>query len=406
MKIKRMIFVILFFFILIILGGYALITQEKSNISFLEKRELSYIKPLSINNWLSKEFQESVDSSISDNFLERNNWLKYYNKTNMELNTIGNKILLILFNGKLDQRYSIQKVNERISYIKEISYLIRNPYTFDETFENAIKNNIKKINSLADKYKGVRFYIYIPTMANETNIFDTDVQRYNYMDIFHEATVPVKKLEIHNIYEFKKMYFKTDHHWSHIGSYQGYTDILGLLFDGHENPRIPIKEVKFDSVNFYGSHSRAIAHSIELEGDSISKYIFDLPEYKLYINGELTEEYGHYNDYVKGDIDNTKDFDHYNWMYQRREAEIIFVTNQEERDNILVISDSYSNAIRDTLASHFNKSIFINLDQYQRTYGIFEIEEYLNKYNVDKVLVMVVLTNYFPDGELKYLKSD
>ncbi len=404
MKIKKIIFVIVFLTSLSIFGLYALINQEKSNISYLEKRHLSYVETLSVNNWLTRKFQESIDSTITDNFWMRNDWLKYYNKTNMKLNSIGNKILFILFNSKSEQKFSIQKVNEKISFIKELSYLIRNPYIYDETVEKGIKSNIEKINFLHDKYENIEFYIYLPTMPHEANIFDFGTESADYLKLFYETKIPFKKLEIHNIYQLKEMYFKTDHHWTKVGAYRGYTDIIELLFDELENPKIPVNEEKFNDIDFYGSHSRDIAHSIELEGDSISKYVFDLPEYKLYINNVLTEEYGNYGAYVKGVVNNTKGFDHYNWMYQRREAEIIFDTDQKNLDNILVISDSMSNAIRDILASHFNQSIFVNLDKYERDIGDFQIEEYLNRRDIDKVLVMVSLGNYFPTGELKHLK--
>ncbi len=128
-----------------------------------------------------------------------------------------------------------------------------------------------------------------------------------------------------------------------------------------------------------------------------------MPEYDLLVNGEEMEEYGHFSEYIKDNIDNSKDFDHYNWLYESRKGEIIFDTHRDDKNNILIISDSMSNAIRDVLASHFNKSIFINLDTYQRKYGDFIIENYLAKNKIDKVLFMNTLDNYKSDGEMKYL---
>ena len=90
-------------------------------------------------------------------------------------------------------------------------------------------------------------------------------------------------LRVEMIDDFQQMYFKTDHHWNHIGAYKGYVDIINLLFEGKEQPYIPIGK-SFRNVNFYGSHQKNCLFN-EVEADNIGKYLFKLPEYKMYING-------------------------------------------------------------------------------------------------------------------------
>ncbi len=403
MSARRILFLIIIFSSMFFLGGYSVIKQNETSISYLENRELNYIKSLTVNNWLGKEFQSSVDNAIIDNFWKRNDWLKYYNKLNMNLNILGNKTMSLLFSKHLINIVDLQSINDSISFINDISYLIRKPYIYNENLEQAIKNNIHKIELLSERYQNVEFYIYLPLMVNENDMFWNTEKDKSYLRLFDSINLPFEKFEVNSIYDIKKLYFSTDHHWSHLGSYQGYKEIIDLLFEGQEKAMIPIYEKEFNNVNFFGSHSRAIAHSVDIRGDTISKFIFELPNYKFFVDGEQMTEYGHYSDYANGKIDNRKDFDHYNWMYQGRKGIITFDTGQANLENILVISDSMSNPIRDVLASHFNKSIFINLDEYQRIYGDFKIEEYINDYNIDKVLVMVVLGNYFDEGELKLL---
>ena len=81
----------------------------------------------------------------------------------------------------------------------------------------------------------------------------------------------------------------------------------------------------------------------------------------------------------------------------------MFDTNRNHLENILIISDSMSNPIRDVIASHFNKSIFINLDMYNSEIGEFNIDDYISEYKVKKVLIMDILSNYFPSGEMDKL---
>lgn len=406
MNVKKILFVLVIIIGMGALGAYPLMNQKESNVSNLEKRELSYSKPLTISNWIAKEFQTSIENTVTDNFWRRSQLVQHYNKLNANISIVGNKIMSACLEKYLGQRIILRNINDKVSYMNEISYLVYNPLVYDEEIEKEIGKNLEKIKCLDYVNKGTSFFVYIPLVSNQNIMVDISGVSERYLNLFVESKIPVKSLQVGDVEDLKKTYFGTDHHWSHIGAYQGYTDIIKLLFGGKEKEKVPISEEILEDVNFYGSFSRSIAHTIDMKGDSISKYVFDLPDYKLYINGILTEEYGHYSDYINGDIDGDKDFDHYNWLYQAREAEIMFVTNQENLENILVIADSMSNPIRDVLASHFNRTLFINLDRYQGMYGEFEIQEYIDKYKIDKVLVMLTLDNYFPEGDMKYFNVE
>jgi len=405
MKIRNKYLAIIFILTIALLGSYILFIKDKPEISQLEKRRLSNIEKATIKNWINRDFQNSIEDTMADHFVERNLWLKQYNKLEMSLNYISDKFISILFNKEKEQQISIQKVNDKVNLvtIDDEKYLIRPSYIYNEAVEKGIVDNINKINYLRKKYEDVNFYVYIPTMPHYSHLFDVESCGRLYLDLFDKLEVPHTRLEISTISDFQEMFFKTDHHWNHVGSYQGYVDIINLLFNGKEKPDTPIINKTFDNIEFYGSLSAQIAHSIDFGGDKLCKYIFQLPEYKLYINGEIVEEYGNYDKYVNGEIDKTPGFDHYNNLYQSRQSEIIFDTNRDNYDNILVISDSYSNPIRDVIASQFNKSIFINLDKYNSNIGKFNLDQYIEEYEINKVLFMKVLGSYFPDGELKYL---
>ncbi len=403
MKIRRILFILVISIITIFLSGYALLKQKDENISYIENRRLTSIRGLSIDSWLNKDFQVSVENALADNIYKRNEWLKLYNRLNMKFVEVGSKAVNIVLKKGEDESISISPINDKISLIKDTGYLVRNPMVYDDEIAKEISYNFGKIVLLSDKYENIDFYIYIPLMANENEIFEVNSSDKSYFEIFQNSDIPLDFLKINNIYDLKSMYFSTDHHWSHRGAYQGYIDIISLLFDGKEKAKVPVKEEEIKEVKFYGSHSRSIAHSLDFGGDNISKYIFELPEYEFFVDGEKMEEYGGLSEYLNGTLENSKDIDYYEWLYQSRKGEIIFDTHNDDRSNILIISDSMSNAIRDVIASHFNKSIFINLDMYQRTYGNFAIENYLNKYEIDKVLFMNVLSNYTVVGEMKNL---
>lgn len=401
---RNKVLVITFILCLALIGTYILIIKDKPEVSQLENRRLSQVRKLTINSWLTKEFQESVEITIADHYVGRSKWIKYYNKFEMDLNDLGSKLITTLYNEN-SIRQGVQAVNSNISVvlIEDSQYLIRSLYTYDQIVEKVINHNIDIVNNLNKKYAEVDFYVYIPVMAHETNIVDTDKTAEMYLNLFQKLDIPYKQLDVRNTLDFQEIYYKTDHHWNHEGAYNGYLDIISILFNGEEKANSPIGKDCYNDISFYGSHSRRIAHSLEIEADRLCKYRFDLPEYKIHIDGSTVAEYGNLIKYINGDIDKTKGFDHYNFLYQSRRAEIIFETDREDYENILIISDSMSNPIRDIIAMHFNKSVFINLDMYQTYKGEFDIKQYIEDYKVNKVLIMVALGNYFPEGELKYL---
>lgn len=61
-------------------------------------------------------------------------------------------------------------------------------------------------------------------------------------------------------------------------------------------------------------------------------------------------------------------------------CEIIYNYNRPEKENLLIISDSFSNAINEIIASHFNRTYIIDLRQNKE----FEPNEYIQKIEGEK----------------------
>ena len=68
--------------------------------------------------------------------------------------------------------------------------------------------------------------------------------------------------------------------------------------------------------------------------------------------------------------------------------------------NLLIIGDSYTNAINKLIATHFNKTYDVDLRHYKETFNEeFIINEYIEENDIDKVLIIVnydlLLDEYF-----------
>ena len=78
---------------------------------------------------------------------------------------------------------------------------------------------------------------------------------------------------------------------------------------------------------------------------------------------------------------------YYGNYYGGDDGEIIFSTNNKKLDNILIIGESYDNAILKLLEEKFKTTISIDLRNYNHYMKKdFDFDYYVKKYKIDKVL--------------------
>ena len=110
--------------------------------------------------------------------------------------------------------------------------------------------------------------------------------------------------------------------------------------------------------------------------------MFDFPEHITYINGEKVNDYGSQNNFEMNNIS-------YGMYYGGDDAEIIFDYNNPTKENILIIGESYDNAILKLISTHYNKTFSIDLRHYERQFGKkFNYLEYIKKNNINKTLLI------------------
>ena len=76
-------------------------------------------------------------------------------------------------------------------------------------------------------------------------------------------------------------------------------------------------------------------------------------------------------------------------MYGDDVGELIFDTGRRERPNILVMGESYDNAVLKLLAGHYNQLHSIDLRHYETQKGYaFNMSEYIRKNDISTVLFL------------------
>ena len=87
--------------------------------------------------------------------------------------------------------------------------------------------------------------------------------------------------------------------------------------------------------------------------------------------------------------------DHYRELYGADFGEIVY-DYKNDKENLLIIANSYSNSINGLIASHFNKTYIVD----PRHYKNFNYQSYITNNNIDKVLVIGNIS-LFDDESIK-----
>ena len=159
-----------------------------------------------------------------------------------------------------------------------------------------------------------------------------------------------ERFEMTDFEEFSRCFYRTDHHWNEEGSYRGYLELLDFL--GIADEPIARGEKVLLSKTFAGSKTQSPGVSSFRE--SFYAYKYDCPAMLTVENGVAVENYGKQDEYFAGNGELPPIT--YGNFYGGDMGEIIFDTGDLSKENILILGESYDNAVLRLLASHFHKT--------------------------------------------------
>lgn len=283
-------------------------------------------------------------------------------------------------------------------------YLVENCHQFiTSQYLKNIKTNAAQLNENVPLGGNVKKYVYFiessrsadlnSDLSGENEIYTLIKEQFE-ADGF--ATLALEKPE-----DYLNWFYKTDHHWNYKGSYQGYCDIVRMILGPDEPLAVPAETVTFPDIPFSGAYNSKLGYSKSDEPFTV--YRFDnLPEYTALINGSPSKSYGRARTYYTGKYPRLTEYNHYANYYGGDPGELIIDTNQSEKPNLLLISNSYSNAVTHLLAKHFNRIFAIDSRFYKlRMEKDFHIQKYIKTNNIDIVLEMGDMAFFIHSFSLK-----
>ena len=378
-----------FLLLILLIIGLSILIKPQTKESILEKRPLALNTDIKFNNLLDGSLLTKTDTVLKDQFFKRDFLMqKYY-----ESKIFFNKVIA----GSSNEG-SFQYLSDNVIEI-DGEYLINNILIYNEDNMNMASSKGYNINEMDLKYPDVKTYVYMPTRLEEIYYVPSDsIENFgheykrNFLIQLNE-NISSEALKLNSFDDHKEYYYKTDFHWNNKGGYAGYSDIINMIGKDFniDAPREIENEVCYP-YEFRGNISSEIGKVSTY--DNICDYkLKGIGEYKRYVNGEESYLDDTKDKYAKQGNDSM--FSDYDVYFGNNDYERIYDFNQEDKPNVLVFVDSYFNVIQEWFASHFNKTILIDL---RGNDGSFNLEHYLNEYDVDIILVSQMYKNLYFNG--------
>lgn len=363
---------ITFLIIIFVIPILHVLFKDKT-FSFIENRYLSKFPELSIDSFISGDFNNKLSSYLEDHFPFRDEFINL--KSSFEL-LIG--------------RRDINDV-----YISKNGYLME---SFKDLDLNIVNNNLTLINNLSENYNVSLMLIptsseilkdYLPPYSLNINQVDLFIYLKNKLNSKVKFIDPT---DILNVHKDEYIYYKTDHHYTTLGAYYSY-----LKF-AEQNNISPLNKEDFSIQKVSDTFLGSLFSKINLNTITPDEvYLFHNKKQDEVLVDYLTKKSNSLYEFSY--LDNPRN--HYNIFLDNNHPLIKINTSTKNNKKLCIIKDSYANSFIPFLVNHFEEIHVIDLRFYNKN-----IINYLDENNLEEVLIYYNIKNFCEDKNLIFIKQN
>ena len=352
------------FFIIIAVVPVLIFCLPIKTFSENENRVLANFPPVSVNSILSGEFMRGFEDYVADHFFLRDDWIAA--QTRMELAS-----------GK-------REVNG-VYILKD--RLIGKFEDFDRTF---VTKNTNALKAFASNVGIPCTLMLVPTASEiERDMIDGNAPSVNQKilidSVYSRVGDSLQTVDVYSALETVKneyIYYKTDHHWTSMGAYYGYSSASKIL--GFQAIPLNDFDIQHVSHNFLGTlYSKVIYddmgpdtidYYIAPQGDDVTSVVVNPGDKQQVYNGMYFKDY-------------LTQKDQYASFLGPNQPVVTVNTDNTSGKKILVIKDSYANTMMPFLSHHYTKLTMIDLrylnQPLDKVVDLSEYDQILFLYNVE-----------------------
>ena len=347
------------------------------DFSQLENRKLAQTPALSLENITTGKFMEDAEDYVNDQILGRDFWVAL---------------------KAWSERVSGKQENNGVYFAKEDTLISRvdtpawedTPAQGNTPAKQGLQTRMGYVNALVNNVDVPVYFGIIPSAAEiwSDRLPDgapTADEKAIIDRLYSEVQTHVVDLySVLNAHKDEDLYYRTDHHWTSLGAYYGYTALMNAM--GLE--AVPLDESQKVTVSdeFYGTLFSSsgvrwlppdhIDRYISDEGVTVTAYPNGAPEPgSLYVDSYLQ---------VK---------DKYSSFLGGNKPLCVIETEHTDAPKVLVIRDSYADSLAPFLTQNFSE-----IHLFDPRYNLTSIKDYVAQNEIDSVVVLYSISNFVADG--------
>ncbi|MGI6085549.1 MAG: DHHW family protein [Acetivibrionales bacterium] len=432
LKIDTMFFIIF----IAVLGLANILNSNKHTVSNLENRALKTMPQFSLSNLFEGSFQRDFEEFYSDTFILRDNLVKISRDISKMMAFLGPDITIVASVEDVQLPPNApEEANEAISYKSADSEDPKDTENSSESIDKGqppsptpapepekdygddpnvgywmvvdgkavqlFKFNKESfdyyaqvLNRYSEKLgEGVKIYSMIPPTNGEfmqlrkyKGITDSQNDAFGYLKSkLDKSILTVDVFDALNKHKDEYIYFRTDHHWTALGAYYGYSAFMDAK---GETPLSLDQYEKIDLGDFLGSsYTKTLDKSLEKNPDNIVAY-------KPLTNHEFTVYKG--NEGTTADIIDLKYTDDISKKY------LVFIssggatwskvkTDINNGKKILVVKDSFGNMLVPFLVPHYEEIYVVDSRFYNKNLTSKNIVEFIKDNGINEVVFCIYM---------------
>ena len=345
------------------LVGSLILPDRKS--SELENRELAQAPKFSLESISNGEFMADAEDYVNDQIIGRDFWVAL---------------------KAWSERLSGKQENNGVYFAKEDTLISR----VDTPDQDLLDTNANYVNALVNNVDVPVYFGIIPSAAAIwSDRLPSGAPTADEKSIINGLydTVQTHVVDLYTVLDAHKeeeLYYRTDHHWTSLGAYYGYTALMNAM--GLE--AVPLNESQKVTVseNFYGTLFSSsgvrwlppdhIDRYISDEGVTVTSYPYGTPEPgSLYVDSFL-EVKDQYSSFLGGN-----------------KPLCVIETEHTDAPKVLVIRDSYADSLAPFLTQNFSE-----IHLFDPRYNLNSVKDYVLQNEIDAVVVLYSISNFTASG--------
>ena len=328
-------------------------------------------------NFFNGQFMRDFETYTTDQFVGRDGWIALKSSTERAL-------------GK--------KENNDVYFAADDTLITR----FTRPDADDVAKNLDYVNSFVANMDVPVVFSLIPTQAciwadrlpeGAPNASQTDL-----MDQAREAVTGAAWADVYTPlmeHRDEDIFYRTDHHWTSLGAYYGYTGLAGAM--GYDPVPLSDYTPTVRSTEFYGTvfSSSGVRW---VEPDTITTYV---PDDGITVVSHTYDNAGNPVEeqralYVESFL-SVKD-KYSMFLGGNQSLGVVKNANNPDGPKLLIIRDSYADSLVPFLTAHYSEIHLIDPRYYH-----LSVKDYVAQNDIDQALVLYSVPNFVTDGNLFWI---